>query len=70
MAYRALLGDSEFKDNLELGHVVHAIFSSLWGRGRLTHRLRAWLPEYEHTTKAATRSTVKTRLASWKRLRT
>jgi hypothetical protein len=40
------LGDLESEDNAEPSHGLHAVLSSLWGRGRLAHRLRvclAWL---------------------------
>jgi hypothetical protein len=45
MAHRDLLGDLEFEYNPEPGYGVHAIFSSLWSRGCLAHRLRTWFPE-------------------------
>jgi hypothetical protein len=44
MAYRALLSDLEFEDDPEPGHGVHTILSSLWGQGRIAHKLRIWLP--------------------------
>jgi hypothetical protein len=35
------IGGLESEDNAELSHGLHAIFSSLWGRGHLAHRLGA-----------------------------
>jgi hypothetical protein len=34
------LGGLESEDNAELSHGLHTVLSSLWGRGRLAHRLR------------------------------
>jgi hypothetical protein len=41
------LGGLEPEDNAELSHGLHAVLSSLWGRGHLAHRLRIWFPEDE-----------------------
>jgi hypothetical protein len=41
------LGGLEFEDDAKPGHGLHAVFSSLWGRGYLAHRLRIWFPEDE-----------------------
>jgi hypothetical protein len=41
------LGGLESEDNAELSHGLHAVFSSLWGRGYLAHRLRIRFPEDE-----------------------
>jgi hypothetical protein len=42
---RATLGGLEFEDDAEPSHGFLAVFSSLWGRGYLTHRLRIRFPE-------------------------
>jgi hypothetical protein len=39
------LGGLESKDNAKPSHGLHAVFSSLWGRGYLTHRLIIRFPE-------------------------
>jgi hypothetical protein len=39
------LGGLESEDNAEPSHGLHAVFSSLWGRGYLAHGLRIRLPE-------------------------
>jgi hypothetical protein len=39
------LGGLEFEDNAKPGHGLHAILSSLWGRGYVAHRLRIRSPE-------------------------
>jgi hypothetical protein len=39
------LGGLESKDSAKPSHELHAVFSSLWGRGYLTHRLRIRFPE-------------------------
>jgi hypothetical protein len=39
------LGGLESKDDAKLSHGLHAVFSSLWGRGYLAHRLRIRFPE-------------------------
>jgi hypothetical protein len=39
------LGGLEFEDDAKPSHRLHAVFSSLWGRGCLAHRLRLRLPE-------------------------
>jgi hypothetical protein len=41
------LGGLESEDNAEPSHGLHAVLSSLWGRGHLAHRLRIWFPEDE-----------------------
>jgi hypothetical protein len=41
------LGGLESKDDAKPSHGLHAVFSSLWGRGYLTHRLRIRFPEDE-----------------------
>jgi hypothetical protein len=41
------LGGLESEDDAKPSHGLHAIFSSLWGRGYLAHRLRIRLPEDE-----------------------
>jgi hypothetical protein len=41
------LGGLESEDDAKLSHGLHTIFSSLWGRGYLAHRLRTQLPEDE-----------------------
>jgi hypothetical protein len=41
------LGGLESKDDAKPSHRLHAVFSSLWGRGYLAHRLRIRLPEDE-----------------------
>jgi hypothetical protein len=41
------LGGLESEDNAELSHGLHAVLSSLWGRGHLAHRLRIRFPEDE-----------------------
>jgi hypothetical protein len=41
------LGGLESEDDAKPSHGLHTIFSSLWGRGHLAHRLRIWLPEDE-----------------------
>jgi hypothetical protein len=38
-------GGLESEDNAEPSHGLHTVFSSLWGRGHLAHRLRIWFPE-------------------------
>jgi hypothetical protein len=43
----ATLGGLESKDDVEPGHGLHAVLSSLWGRGRPPHRLRIRFPEDE-----------------------
>jgi hypothetical protein len=39
------LGGLEFEDDAEPSHGLHAVLSSLWGRGYLAHRLRIRFPE-------------------------
>jgi hypothetical protein len=39
------LGGLESEDDAKLSHGLHAVFSSLWGRGYLAHRLRIRFPE-------------------------
>jgi hypothetical protein len=39
------LGGLESEDDATPSHGLHAVFSSLWGRGYLAHRLRTRLPE-------------------------
>jgi hypothetical protein len=39
------LGGLESEDDAKLSHGLHAVLSSLWGRGYLAHRLRIRLPE-------------------------
>jgi hypothetical protein len=39
------LGGLESEDDAKPSHGLHAIFSSLWGRGYLAHRLRIRFPE-------------------------
>jgi hypothetical protein len=39
------LGGLEFEDDAKPSHGLHAVLSSLWGRGYLAHRLRIWFPE-------------------------
>jgi hypothetical protein len=41
------LGGLESEDDAKPSHRLHAIFSSLWGRGYLAHRLRIRFPEDE-----------------------
>jgi hypothetical protein len=41
------LGGLESEDDAKPGHELHAIFSSLWGRGYLAHRLRIRFHEDE-----------------------
>jgi hypothetical protein len=41
------LGGLESEDDAKLGHGLHAVFSSLWARGYLAHRLRIRFPEDE-----------------------
>jgi hypothetical protein len=41
------LGGLEFENDAKPSHGLHAILSSLWGRGYLAHRLRILLPEDE-----------------------
>jgi hypothetical protein len=41
------LGGLESEGNAELSHGLHAVLSSLWGRGHLAHRLRIRFPEDE-----------------------
>jgi hypothetical protein len=41
------LGGLESEDDAKPSHGLHAVFSSLWGRGYLAHRLRIRLPEDE-----------------------
>jgi hypothetical protein len=41
------LGGLESKDDAKPSHRLHAVFSSLWGRGYLAHRPRIRLPEDE-----------------------
>jgi hypothetical protein len=38
-------GGLESKDNAKPSHGLHAVLSSLWGRGYLTHKLRIRFPE-------------------------
>jgi hypothetical protein len=38
-------GGLESEDNAEPSHGLHAVLSSLWGRGHLAHRLRIRFPE-------------------------
>jgi hypothetical protein len=38
------LGGLESEDNDEPSYGLHVVFSSLWGRGHLAHRLRIWFP--------------------------
>jgi hypothetical protein len=40
-----LLGGLESEDDAKLSHGLHAVLSSLWGRGYLAHRLRIRLLE-------------------------
>jgi hypothetical protein len=44
---RASLGGLESEDDAEPGHGLHAVFPSLWGRGRPAHGLRIRFPEDE-----------------------
>ena len=44
---RATLGGLESEDNAKPSHGLHAVLSSLWGRGHLAHRLRIRFPEDE-----------------------
>jgi hypothetical protein len=39
------LGGLESEDDAKPGHRLHAVFSSLWGRGYLAHRLRIRFPK-------------------------
>jgi hypothetical protein len=39
------LGGLESEDDAKSNHGLHTIFSSLWGRGCLAHRLRIRFPE-------------------------
>jgi hypothetical protein len=39
------LGGLESEDDAKPSHGLHAVFSSLWGRGYLAHRLRIRFPE-------------------------
>jgi hypothetical protein len=39
------LGGLESEDDAKLSHGLHAVFSNLWGRGYLAHRLRIRFPE-------------------------
>jgi hypothetical protein len=39
------LSGLESKDDAKPSHGLHAVFSSLWGRGYLAHRLRIQFPE-------------------------
>jgi hypothetical protein len=39
------LGGLESEDDAKPSHGLHAVLSSLWGRGYLAHRLRIRLPE-------------------------
>jgi hypothetical protein len=41
------VGGLESKDDAKPSHGLHAVFSSLWGRGYLAHRLRIRLPKDE-----------------------
>jgi hypothetical protein len=41
------LGGLESENDAELSHGLHAVLSSLWGRGYLAHRLRIRIPEDE-----------------------
>jgi hypothetical protein len=41
------LGGLESKDDAKSSHGLHAVFSSLWGRGYLAHRPRIRFPEDE-----------------------
>jgi hypothetical protein len=41
------LGGLESENDAKLSHGLHAVFSSLWGRGYLAHRLRIRIPEDE-----------------------
>jgi hypothetical protein len=41
------LGGLESKDDAKSSHGLHVVFSSLWGRGYLAHRLRIRFPEHE-----------------------
>jgi hypothetical protein len=41
------LGGLESEDDTKPSHELHAVLSSLWGRGYLAHRLRIWFPEDE-----------------------
>jgi hypothetical protein len=41
------LGGLEFEDDAKPSHGLHAVLSSLWGRGYLARRLRIRLPEDE-----------------------
>jgi hypothetical protein len=38
------LGGLESEDNDEPSYGLHVVFSSLWGRGHLAHKLRIWFP--------------------------
>jgi hypothetical protein len=38
------LGGLESEDDAKPSHGLHAVLSSLWGRGYLAHRLRIWFP--------------------------
>jgi hypothetical protein len=44
MDERTPLGGLEPEDNAESSHGLHAVLSSLWGRGHLAHRLRIRFP--------------------------
>jgi hypothetical protein len=39
------LGGLESEDNVEPSHGLHAVLSSLWGRGHIAHRFRIRFPE-------------------------
>jgi hypothetical protein len=41
------LGGLESENDAKPSHELHAVFSSLWGRGHLAHRLRIRFPEDE-----------------------
>jgi hypothetical protein len=41
------LGGLESENNAKSSHGLHAVFSSLWGRSYLAHRLRIRIPEDE-----------------------
>jgi hypothetical protein len=41
------LGGLESENDAKPSHGLHTVFSSLWGRGYLAHRLRIRIPEYE-----------------------
>jgi hypothetical protein len=41
------LGGLESEDDAKPSHGLHAVLSSLWGRGYLAHRLRIWFTEDE-----------------------